>query len=359
MTVLKGLMKVINNPYASIADDGLICGDIHGYMNTGIYALNALISGDTRGGYPQGKIVCLAGEKGTGKTFLLLKGLKEHLDADPENEVLFFESEGSLFKKMLQERGLDLTRITIAPITTIEDFRTQAVNALDYLIDKQEETGEFPKLAMCLDSLGMLGTDAELQTAKTGENTADMGRRAQLTKSAFRLITLKMSLLRIPMIVTAHTYKGMGKYNPKKLSGGQGPELAASIIVFLSKTGVKSDKGNAKIKNLVGNNITFILHKGRMTIEGSKMVIGLDFKKGIQRNNGMIPLLIDAGIITKSGSWFSYGEERIGQGEKSVYKVIDTIVTDDVLDDLQPFIEDKFCYGKECVYEKEEKNGEK
>lgn len=357
MSVLAGIMKAINNPYATIAKDGLICGDIHGYMDSGCYALNALVSGELKGGYPWGKIVCLAGEKGTGKTFLLLKGLKGFLDADPENEVIFFESEGALTQEILEERGLDTDRVTIAPVSTIEEFRTQAINTLDYLIDKKEGTmneagtkrsggdGKFPKLALCLDSLGMLGTNHETATAASGDNKADMGKRAQLIKSTFRLITLKMSLLRIPMIVTAHTYKGMGKYDAKKLSGGQGVELAASIIVFLTKSGIK-EEGKAKIQALAGNTIKFILHKGRMTIEGSKMDIPLDFKDGIKRNNGIIPLLVEAGLLTKKGAWYSYKDEKnIAQGEKKMYELIDDLVDDEMLDDLQPYIVERFCYG--------------
>lgn len=369
MSVLAGIMKTINNPYATVAKDGLVCGDIHGYMDSGCYALNALISGKLDGGYPWGKIVCLAGEKGTGKTFLLLKGLKEYLDTDPENEIIFFESEGALTQEMLEERGIDVERVTIAPVTTIEEFRTQAVKTLDYLIDKKEGKwnekrtkrsggdGVFPKVALCLDSLGMLGTEFEYNTAESGDNKADMGKRAQLIKSTFRLITLKMSLLRIPMIVTAHTYNGMGKYDPKKLSGGQGVELAASIIVFLTKAGIK-DEGKAKIQALSGNNINFILHKGRMTIEGSKMKIPLDFKDGIKRNNGIIPLLVEAGLLIKKGAWFSYGDQtNIAQGEKKMYELIDDFVDDDVLEDLQPYIEQRFCYGAVSKIEEDISDG--
>ncbi len=345
MSVLSSILKEIKNPYATIAKDGLICGDIHGYVDSGSYALNALVSGDLRGGYPKGKVTALAGEKGTGKTFLLLKAIKESLDADPEAEVLFFESEGALTKNMLIERGIDVDRVAIFPVSTLEDFRNQAVNTLDLLIDQWEATDELPNVTLCLDSLGMLGSEHELSTAKSGENKADMGKKAQLVKSIFRLITLKLSLLQVPMILTAHTYNGMGKYDPKKLSGGQGVELAASIIVFLSKTGVRAE-GKGRIKNLVGNNITFILHKGRLTIEGSKLIIGLDFKEGIKRNNGMVPLLVRGGILKKSGAWYSHGDDKnIAQGEANMYAMVDKFVNDEVLDELQPYVEKLFCYG--------------
>lgn len=344
MSVMKGVLKAIQNPYASIAKDGVICGDISGYIDTGVYTLNALISGKmVDGGFPRGKVVALAGEKGTGKTFILLKSLKQYLDADPENEVLFFESEGALTKDLLIDRGLDIDRISIIPVSTVEDFRNQTLVALDYLEELWSGSGEIPKVVICLDSLGMLGTNHEVETSRSNENKADMGKRAQLIKSVFRTITLKLSLLQIPMVITNHTYKGMGKYDPTKMSGGQGLEFAASIIIFLSKAAVKD--GKEKIKSLVGNNITFTVHKGRMTMEGSKATVGLDFKGGIGRYNGLVDMFVKAGIFVKKGSWFSYKEERIGQGEKQVYQNLPGFITEELINDLQPYVEEKFCYG--------------
>lgn len=343
MSVLKGVLKAINNPYATIAKDGLICGDISGYIDTGVYTLNALISGKLRGGFPKGKVVALAGAKGTGKTFVLLKALKQYLDDNPKHEVIFFESEGALNKDLLIDRGIDVNRVAIIPVSTVEEFRHQCLLITDELEVIWEKTGEYTDVVICLDSLGMLGTEFEVNTSRTNDNKADMGKRAQLIKSVFRNITLKLSLLQIPMIITNHTYKGMGKYDPTKMGGGSGLEYAASIIIFLSK---QADKvGKDKIKNLVGNNITFIVHKGRMTIEGSKATVNLNFKGGIGRYNGLVDMFVKAKIIKKAGVWFSLGEDKIGQGEKAVYANMKDWMTDDMLDQLNPYIEEKYCYG--------------
>jgi len=350
MSVLQRALKAAKNPYASIARDGLICGDITGYVGTGVFVLNALISGKLDGGFPKGRVTALAGEKGTGKTFILLKALKEYLDADIENEVIFFESEGAITKDLLEERGLDTERVAIFPVATVEELRNQALVILEDLEVEWNKTKEYPKVTFCLDSLGMLGTLHEFETARTNDNKADMGKRAQLIKSVFRTITLKLSLLQIAMVITNHTYKGMGKYDPTKMSGGQGLEFAASIIIFLSKSGVKeggkeSESGSEKIKNLVGNNITFIVHKGRMTIEGSRAVVGLDFKGGIGRFNGLVEWFVAAGVFKKAGSWYSYGTDRLGQGEKQVYAILPSIISEELISELQPFVEQKFCYG--------------
>ena len=348
MSVLKSLMRVLKNPYATIAKDGLVCGDISGYIDTGIYTLNALISGKLiNGGFPKGKVVALAGEKGTGKTFILLNALANYLDKDPKAQVLLFESEGALTKQILKERNIDLDRVAIFPVSTVEEFRHQSLLALEYLVEKWEKNKEYPNIVMALDSLGMLGTEFEQETSRTNDNKADMGKRAQLIKSVFRNITLKLSLLQIPMIITNHTYKGMGKYDPTKMGGGQGLEFAASIIIFLSKQAVKEEikSGKSKIKHLMGNNIIFIVHKGRLTMEGSRASVGLNFKGGIGRNNGLLELFVEAGIIKQAGAWFSYNEDQIGQGKKNAYVSLDLLLYDDLLNVLEPFIEKKYCYG--------------
>jgi RecA/RadA recombinase len=350
----KKLLKAANNEYATIAKDGLVCGDVPGYIDTGIVMLNSLISGKLTGGIPRGKVVAFAGEKGSGKTLLVLYIIEKYLREYPNAYIVFFESEGALTRELLIERGIDVDRLLMFPIAMVEDLRTQAVNILDTMIDDWKKDGEYPECIFCLDSLGMLGTQHEHNTAKSGDNAADMGKRAQIIKSVFRIITMKLSLLKIPMLINNHTYQGMGKYDPKKMSGGQGLEFAASIIIFLTKAKIKGIKNN--IKFLLGNTINMILHKGRLTIEGSKISVDLDFKKGINRYSGILPLLIESGILTKKGAWISYQGESIYQGDKKFYEDVDNFVSDNILLELEPYIMEKFCYGTtETAYVKSQK----
>ncbi len=91
-SILKSLKRKINNPYATIAIDGIIGGDIHGFINSGSYILNGLLSGSFFGGFAKGKVTALAGKKGSGKTFILMKTVQMFLDKDPENLFILFES---------------------------------------------------------------------------------------------------------------------------------------------------------------------------------------------------------------------------------------------------------------------------
>ena len=102
-------------------------------------------------------------------------------------------------------------------VTTIQEFRTEGIRILDKYIEQKEE--ERKPLMFVLDSLGMLSTTKEIEDTADGKETRDMT-RAQLTKAAFRVLTLKLGKAKVPMIVTNHTYDQMGTMFPQKVMGG-------------------------------------------------------------------------------------------------------------------------------------------
>ena len=202
MDLLKDLAKASGNELAGIVSDGIVAGDVDGYIDSGSYILNALVSGDIYRGIPSNKITALAGESATGKTFFALGMVQKFLDDNPEGNVVYFESESALTQEMLEDRGIDTSRILLVPVTTIEEFRTQAVNIIDGF-DKQKKGNE--KLFFVLDSLGMLSTIKETEDIGSGKNVRDMT-KAQVIKGTFRVLTLKLGKVGIPMIVCNHTY---------------------------------------------------------------------------------------------------------------------------------------------------------
>ena len=151
---LKNVIKDVGNEYASLVIDGVEAGDVDSFIDTGSYIFNALLSGSLYGGMPSSKILALAGASATGKTFFLMGIVKNFLDSNPEAGVIYFESESAITKQMVIDRGIDPNRMVIMPVTTVQEFRTQALKVLDsYLV--QHETERKP-LFLCLDSLGML-----------------------------------------------------------------------------------------------------------------------------------------------------------------------------------------------------------
>ena len=128
---LKDIIKETGNEYASLVADGGEAGDTYTFIDTGSYIFNALLSGSIYGGLPSNKITAIAGESATGKTFFLMGIVKNFLDANPESGVVYFESESAITKQMVIDRGIDPNRMIIVPVTTVQEFRTQALKVLD------------------------------------------------------------------------------------------------------------------------------------------------------------------------------------------------------------------------------------
>ena len=276
-------LKKINNEYASIVDDGIVGGDILNWVDTGSFALNALLSGSIFGGVAGNKIIGLAGEPAVGKSFYAIAMLQYHLLSDPNALGVYFETEGAITKQMFIDRGMDTSRIMIVPIQTVEQFRTQALQILEQLQETPEK--ERPKMFFALDSLGNLSTAKEMSDISAGVDKRDMTKQ-QLLKGAFRAITLKMGILNVPMITTTHVYDQIGAYIQTKVaSGGKGLEYGASQILFLSKKMYKNKKDIH-----VGNIVTLVMRKSRFTIEKKSVQTLLRFDTGLDRYFGLLDL---------------------------------------------------------------------
>ena len=304
MSFLKDVVADIGNEYASIVSDGVAAGDTASYIDTGSYIFNALCSGSIYGGLPSNKITALAGETSTGKTFFALGLVRSFLEMDKDAGVVYFESESALSKDLIQEKGIDGDRVIIVPVVTVQEFRQQAIRILDKYL-QQAESDRKP-LMFVLDSLGMLSTTKEIEDSEAGKETRDMT-RAQIVKSIFRVLTLKLGKSNVPLIVTNHTYDVVGSYIPtKEMGGGSGLKYAASTIIYLSK---KKEKDQSEV---VGNLIKAKTAKSRLSKENSEVTTRLFYQKGLDRYYGLIELGLKYEVFEKKGT-------RIKVGDSSVY----------------------------------------
>ena len=336
MSFLNKVIKELDNEFASIVDEGVSAGDCSSFVDTGSYILNALISGSIFGGLPQNKITALAGESSTGKTFFALSIVKNFLDQHPNGEVAYFETESAISKDMMTSRGIRTKNVGLVPVTTVQEFRTQAIKIVDeYMSFKKEDR---PPMMFVLDSLGMLSTSKEVQDAADGKETRDMT-RAQVIKSIFRILSLKLGQAGIPLIVTNHTYEVVGAYVPtKEMGGGTGLKYAASSILFLSK---KKEKDG---KDVVGNIIKCEAKKSRFTKENSKIETRLFYdERGLDKYYGLLELGEKYGVFQRRGN-------RIVVGESSVYPSVilsdpEKYFTEEIMQALDEAAKKEFSYG--------------
>ena len=332
---LKTIIKEVGNEYASIVADGVEAGDVDSYIDTGSYILNALLSGSIYGGLAANKVSALAGEMATAKTFLAMGIVKTFLDKDPDAGVIYFESESAITKQMVLDRGIDSKRMVIMPVTTVQEFRHQALKVLDaYLL--QNESDRKP-LFLCLDSLGMLSTTKEVEDTAEGKETRDMT-RAQVLKAAFRVLTLKLGRAKVPLVVTNHTYESMGLFSTKEMGGGSGLKYAASTIVYLSK---RKEKDGTEV---IGNIIHCKNHKSRLTVENRIVDVRLTYDKGLDRYYGLLELAEKYDVFKKVSTRYELpdGSKQFG---KTILNDPKTYFTEEIMQSLEEAAKKEFKYG--------------
>ena len=333
---LKKIIKDTGNEYASVVEDGVEAGDVDTFIDTGSFILNGLLSGSLNGGLPANKITALAGESATGKTYFLMGIVKSFLEADPSAGVVYFESESAITKQMVIDRGIDPKRMVVFPVTTVQQFRTEALKILDSYLE-QDESDRQP-LFMCLDSLGMLSTTKEVEDTSDGKETRDMT-RAQVLKAAFRVLTLKLGRAKVPMVITNHTYDVVGSMFPtKEMGGGSGLKYAASSIVYLSK---KKEKDSTEV---IGNIIHCKNHKSRLTVENKMVDVRLLYERGLDRYYGLLDLALEHGVFKSVSTRI-----ELPDGTKTFGKTINNdpekYFTEEVMAQLEEAAAKEFKYG--------------
>ena len=333
MDFLKDIVKEIGDDYTKLASD---IDESESYVDTGSYIFNGLVSGSIFGGVSSNKITAVAGESSTGKTFFSLAIVKNFLDNDPNAYCLYFDTESAITKSLLEDRGVDTSRLVVINVVTIEQFRSKALKAVDiYLKSKTEDR---KPCMFVLDSLGMLSTEKEINDALEDKQVRDMT-KSQLIKGAFRMLTLKLGQANIPMIVTNHTYDVIGAYVPtKEMGGGSGLKYASSTIIYLTK---KKEKDG---KDVIGNLIKAKTAKSRLSKENKDVTVRLFYDdRGLDKYYGLLELGELGGMWKNVAGRYEMNGKKVYA--KEIYKNPEKYFTDDVMKQLDEIAQKEFSYG--------------
>lgn len=219
-------------------------GEITEFIPFGNYLLNAQISGDMFGGMPNARSLEIAGESGAGKSFVAFNLTREaqvmkyfvyYIDTEGATEVADFIKMGA------NAEQLQLLRT----VKTISQFKFFINKLIEF---KKNPEYQDTKIMVILDSLGMLNTDKTVNDIAIGKNAADMGLKAKENRQLFASCILDLSNLQIPFIFTNHTGAKIDLFGGTAISGGGGPTYAASIILKLAKSALKTGDGEMKTK---------------------------------------------------------------------------------------------------------------
>lgn len=332
MTFLSEIIKEVGGEYAQLASD---IKEDESYVDTGSYILNALVSGSIFGGISQNKITALAAPEACGKTFIALSVVKNFLNNNPNGYCLYFDTESAITKKLLESKGIDVSRVVVINVVTIEEFRTKALKAVDMYMKTDEENRK-PCLFV-LDSLGMLSTNKEISDTLAEKDTRDMT-KAQLTKGTFRMLTVKLGKAKIPLIVNNHLYDSMSLYSSKEMSSGSGLKYSASTILYISKT--KEKEGT----EIIGVILKFKTIKSRLSKENAEVEVRLFYdERGLDRYYGLPQLAAAAGIWSYAANRYEVDGKKIY--EKEILKNPEKYFTEEVMKQIDEYAKQKFSYG--------------
>ena len=329
----RNLVDDMKDEDTSIMGDGKGAAEFGGTIDSGSYMLNAVLSGSLFGGIPNNKITAFAGESATGKTFFVLGVAKQFLEDNPDGGIVYYDTEAAVTKQMMDERGVDTSRVIISQPDTIQKFRTHAMKT----IDMYEKSPDRPPMLFILDSLGLLSTEKEVADTTEGKDVRDMT-KSQLIKGAFRVLTLKLAKIGVPMIVTNHVYEVIGSYMPQKeMGGGSGLKYAASTIAYLSK---KKVRDGTEITGII---IKAKMFKSRLAKENAEAEVLLSYTGGLDRYYGLLEFGEKHGIFKKSGNRYEMGESKLYG--KQILKDPQKYFTEDVLKQLDEACKTEFSYG--------------
>ena len=329
----RNLVEDMKDEDTNIMGDGKGSAEYSGTVDSGSYMLNAVLSGSIFGGVPNNKVTAFAGESATGKTFFVLGVVKQFLQDNPDGGIVYYDTEAAVTKQMMEERGVDTSRVIISEPDTIQKFRTHAMKT----IDMYEKSPDRPPMMFILDSLGLLSTEKEVADTAEGKDVRDMT-KSQLIKGAFRVLTLKLAKIGVPMIVTNHVYEVIGSYMPQKeMGGGSGLKYAASTIAYLSKKKVRDGT------DITGIIIKAKMFKSRISKENAEAEVLLSYTGGLDRYYGLLEFGEKHGIFKKTGNRYEMGESKLYG--KQILKDPEKYFTEEVLKQIDEKVSQEFKYG--------------
>jgi len=279
------------------------------------------------GGLPKGRIVEIYGPESSGKTTLALHVVAEAQKAG--GACAFVDAEHALDPVYAKKLGVNIDELLISQ----PDAGEQALEIADTLV----RSGAISVLVV--DSVAALVPRAELE-GDMGDS--HMGLQARLMSQALRKLTSSISKSNCLVIFINQIRQKIGIMfgNPETTSGGNALKFYASVRLDIRRIGAIKDKDD-----IIGNQTRVKVVKNKVAPPFRTVEFDIMYGEGISKNGEIVDLGVSAEIIEKSGSWFSYNEQRIGQGRENVKKFLAENT------DIAKEIEDKIKGNSELVEE--------
>ena len=273
------------------------------------------------GGYPKGRVIEIYGPESSGKTTLTLHAIAECQKKG--GIAAFIDAEHAFDRFYAEKLGVDVTELIISQ----PDHGEQALEIADNLI----RSGAVDIIV--IDSVAALTPKSEIE-GEMGDSK--MGLHARLMSQALRKLTGSISKTKCTVFFINQLREKIGVMfgNPETTTGGNALKFYASVRIDIRRsTQIKNTESE-----VLGNKTRVKIVKNKVAPPFRTAEFDIMYGEGISKIGEIIDLGVDYELIKKSGSWFSYGDSKIGQGRDAVKKVL--LENPDLLDELEEKIMD-------------------